>query len=182
MPENDLSGTRIDADQPIAVFVGHECADVPFNRTRCDHLEEQLIPREALGTRYVISRTEPQLPAREPNLLRFVSNRPDNTLRFTPASAHPPVVLQQGETFELLQDDNLIVEGTGPFLTLQFLVGMDYFGIASASASAADPSMVLEAPEASWRASYVFTLPPTFRRSFVNAVVPVGSGLLMGCP
>ncbi|KIG14052.1 Lead, cadmium, zinc and mercury transporting ATPase [Enhygromyxa salina] len=39
-----LSGSRISADRPVAVFGGHTCANVPDeDLNTCDHIEEQII-------------------------------------------------------------------------------------------------------------------------------------------
>ena len=46
---HDLTGSIINADQPVAVFGGHDCAYVPYDQAACDHLEEQLLPNETLG-------------------------------------------------------------------------------------------------------------------------------------
>ena len=48
----DLTGTIIVSDQPISVFVGHECGQVPDNLTACDHLVEQIPPDATWGTRF----------------------------------------------------------------------------------------------------------------------------------
>jgi hypothetical protein len=40
----DLTGTTITSTLPVAVFVGHDCTNVPQSRPACDHLEEQLFP------------------------------------------------------------------------------------------------------------------------------------------
>jgi hypothetical protein len=34
----DLTGSTIEADHPVAVYVGHDCTNVPFDRVACDHL------------------------------------------------------------------------------------------------------------------------------------------------
>ena len=52
----DLSGSLIEASGPVAVFVGHDCTQMPIGRQACDHLEEQLFPLEVLGREYVVSR------------------------------------------------------------------------------------------------------------------------------
>jgi hypothetical protein len=53
-----LSGTRIESvtGQPIAVFTGHQCGNVPAGTAACDHLEEQLPPLSQWGTRFVAMR------------------------------------------------------------------------------------------------------------------------------
>ena len=46
----DLSGTRITSDKPIAVFTGHECGDVPTNDVdTCDHMVQQVPPQVTWG-------------------------------------------------------------------------------------------------------------------------------------
>ena len=48
----DLTGTVIESDKPISVFVGHECGQVPSGRTACDHLVEQIPPDATWGTQF----------------------------------------------------------------------------------------------------------------------------------
>lgn len=55
---DDFSGTRIKARNcdKIAVFNGHECANVPASTgTYCDHLFEQAIPISFWGKKYVVT-------------------------------------------------------------------------------------------------------------------------------
>ena len=50
---DDPTGTRIVSTKPIAVFTGHECANVPDGATlSCDHLVEQVPPQLTWGTRF----------------------------------------------------------------------------------------------------------------------------------
>ena len=49
----DLTGTAIKASHPVAVYSGHECANVPYYSSSCDHLVEQIPPVNVLGTCYV---------------------------------------------------------------------------------------------------------------------------------
>ena len=51
----DLSGTRISSDKPIAVFTGHECGDVPTdNIGTCDHMVQQVPPQVTWGRLFFI--------------------------------------------------------------------------------------------------------------------------------
>ena len=51
---NDLSGTIIRASKPISVFSGHECGNIPIDRTACDHMVEQMPPGLTLGRVYFV--------------------------------------------------------------------------------------------------------------------------------
>src|SRR5690606_29547875 len=52
----DLSGTVITSNKPVAVFSGHQCANVPIGVPFCDHLVEQLTPTVTWGRSFL---TEP---------------------------------------------------------------------------------------------------------------------------
>ena len=53
-PQPDLTGAFITADQPIAVFSGHECSYYPSTFPACDHLEEQLFPVDTWGNEFLL--------------------------------------------------------------------------------------------------------------------------------
>jgi hypothetical protein len=83
-PVEDLTGARITASKPVAVFGGHACAYVPFNKGFCDHLESQLFPLETWGQRFVAAelklRQDPPEPgSREATYWKFVA-RKDGTV------------------------------------------------------------------------------------------------------
>lgn len=48
----DLSGTVISSDEPVSVFTGHECGQVPANVGTCDHLVEQVPPQHTWGVQF----------------------------------------------------------------------------------------------------------------------------------
>ncbi|HMG06352.1 MAG TPA: Ig-like domain-containing protein, partial [Chthoniobacterales bacterium] len=49
----DFTGTRVQADKPVAVFGGHTCANVPASTPYCDHLYEQMPPVDFWGRHFV---------------------------------------------------------------------------------------------------------------------------------
>lgn len=55
-----LTGTRVEADKPVGVFGGNRCANIPAMASFCDHLEQQMFPRQAIGERYIVSKTHPR--------------------------------------------------------------------------------------------------------------------------
>ncbi len=128
-----FTGSIITADQPVAVFGGHDCANVPYDKAACDHLEEELFPNETLGQHYLVSYTQPQLSPREPNQVRVMSNHAGNTITFTPASVHSPVTLDRGAFIDFVQTADFEVQGSGSFAIAQFSVGENYNGNSSAA-------------------------------------------------
>ena len=50
---NDITGTRIVSNRPIAVFPGHPCTDIPSGVGGCDHLTEQVPPTAIWGKNFL---------------------------------------------------------------------------------------------------------------------------------
>ncbi len=170
----DLTGTRIAASGPVAVFGGHNCAFVPFNRWACDHLEEQLFPLESWGKEFVVSATRPLRS--EPNLVRIVSGDDGNEITFEPASVHAPVTLGAGEVLEFESGEHFVVRGSKALSVAQFLVGQDYAGYGTSGDMAeGDPAMSLAIPSEQYRNEYIFLAPESFPTNFVNVVAPDGA-------
>ena len=51
---DDLTGTVLRSSKPLAVFSGHECANVPEEYDTCDHIVEQLPPGLTFGSTFFI--------------------------------------------------------------------------------------------------------------------------------
>ena len=49
----DLSGSLITSNKPIAVFGGMQCANIPMGYVACDHIVEQLPPATAWGKNFI---------------------------------------------------------------------------------------------------------------------------------
>ena len=101
----DPTGTVIRSTQPIAVFSGHQCAQVPFGVTACDHLVEQVPPHVVWGRLFftvpVLGRTSGEnyrIGAIEANTevtatcVRIGSTNPTAELRVTISGGNPNVV------------------------------------------------------------------------------------------
>ena len=52
---NDITGTRIVTNQPVSVFSGHECANIPASVTACDYIIEQIPPTILWGRVYYMA-------------------------------------------------------------------------------------------------------------------------------
>lgn len=54
-PYNDLSGSKIIADKPVAVMSGNFCAYIPTHIAACDFIIEQELPENVWGTSYHVT-------------------------------------------------------------------------------------------------------------------------------
>ncbi len=111
----DLTGTRVVADKPIAVFGGHEAA---LSSTTCcaDHLEHQLYPVATWGTTYVATKSRARQA--EADYWRVIAAQDRTTVTFSPAIA-PPRTLDAGQWFELKTHRDFVVSADRPISVAQ---------------------------------------------------------------
>jgi len=160
----DLSGSIIQSDQPVAVFGGSRCADVPATTGACDHLIEQLPPTATWGASFL---TVPLATRTAGDLFRIIARdagtevRIDGTLVATLARAAFHQVSLASGTFHT-------IEATGPVMVMQYSKGSGADGVTS------DPFMMMIPPTQQFQPSYTLTTPaadPVTFNNFINVVV-----------
>ncbi|HEY3356202.1 MAG TPA: IgGFc-binding protein [Polyangia bacterium] len=171
----DLTGTEITSDKPIAVFGGHNCSFVPYDKWACDHLEEQLFPVTAWGKAYVATRA---VSTNDPNLWRIISGHDGNQIDFNPASVHASITLNKGEWVEFVTTEDFEVAGLDAFMVAGFMVGQNYSSTVTNGAPG-DPSMTLAVPTEQYRKQYVFLAPESYEKNYVNIVAKTGAEVLL---
>ena len=138
-----LTGTRILADKPIAVFGGHECGIVPSwgscatgaNGLKmctgllskpctkdtdcsanccCDHLEEQLFPVKVWGNEYVVARFKAR--GGEKDHVRIVASVDKTKVVLTPSPLGGAQVpeLNTGDVFKFATKHDVVIKSTEP--------------------------------------------------------------------
>jgi hypothetical protein len=171
----DLTGTTITSNLPVAVFVGHDCTNVPTARPACDHLEEQLFPNETWGRDYFVSALRDRGVL--PSVVRIVSQSDGNRITYDPPSARPAETLNAGQLVEFATNVPFRATGTRAFLVAQYMIGQGTFD--PTNPGSGDPAMVLEVPVQQYRTSYDFLVPSTYPQNFVNVVAPTGAALTL---
>lgn len=180
----DLTGTVVTSSAPVAVYAGHDCALVPYNRYACDHLEEQVPPVETLGQRYVVTRAEPAdrrrnptHPEGEPTLAVIVAAFDDTSVTFEPPSVHAPARLMQGEALRVTSLDDYSVVGDKALAVASVLVGAGYWPQDTPvdNTSRGDPSLSFETPVEQYRHAYDFVAPDGFSPAFANVTLARGA-------
>ena len=84
---NDLTGTVIKTNKPIAVYSSHECGNIPVDINNCSHLIEQMPPVRLLG--YCYSATS------------FMGRQDGSYVKF--------VVAKDGTYVEAYENDDVVV-------------------------------------------------------------------------
>ncbi len=158
----DLSGTPVTSTKPVAVFGGHECANVPNNTTyACDFLVEQIPGTGTWGKSFL---TVPLKTRLNGDTFRFVA-KDDNTN----VSVNGAVVatLNKGQVHQQSIDGQSTVTADKPILMAQYSNGTTFDDVIS------DPFMMLTTPTEQFLSDYTFTTPASgFRANFVNVVAP----------
>jgi len=131
----DISGAFVSSDKPIWVVGAVSCVNVPNNVTYCDHIEEQMLPLDYWGKKYVGAHS----PKRnsEKHYWRIYGGENGTVVTANPAVAGFPVMVNKGQWKEVVIANNVstIFESDKPFLPVQYLEGTD------GGAGTGDPAM-----------------------------------------
>lgn len=184
-----LSGTRIATTdgKAIQVVSGVPCVQVPSGNPACSHVEESVLPVEALGSDYVV--TVPTTPGDvELHSVRIVAIADGTKLDFDPPSVAKSVTLDRGQTLEL---DSVPVDfhlaTTQPVGVTQYMHGagakLDDPSPVPPAVGAGSPSQSIVVPTPQFRTSHRFVAPSAYAASYVNVIAPTGATVTLdGAP
>lgn len=169
----NLSGTRISADRPVAVFSGNVAAAIPNDGWSCcaDHVEHQLAPLTAWGNAYAVA--PPPSPqgaphGDDPAEYRLIGAFDGTDLLYCP-SAPPgaPTSIDAAEVVTFTTDRPFTVRsadrertfGLAQFLLSHQAIDPEQFG---------DPSFLLVPPSAQFQTRYLFVTPSGYATQVVT--------------
>lgn len=177
----NLSGTRVVADAPVAVFGGSVATSEPSSANACcaDHVEHQLLPLTAWGTAYLASPTPAAMGAGDDaTVYRITAAFDDTTLEYDPAPPPgAPTSLDAFETASFVTDAPFSVRAADEdraFAIAQFLLSNNYFG---GLLRPGDPSMIVLPAAAQFQDRYDFLVPQGYAANFVTVVRPAGAAV-----
>jgi hypothetical protein len=167
---DDLTGSMISADRPVAVFGGHVSSNLSATSSvQCctDHLEEQIYPASAWGKHYAIVRTQERHPG-QPDLVRVLAMRPNTTVTVAPNMPTAcPFPLNTGEFCDFFFTQDLEITANEPVLVGHLTTSS---GSTMGNLQVGDPSLSLGVPVEQYRKSYTFLVPQAYDQNFVSVV------------
>jgi hypothetical protein len=155
----DLSGSIITADQPVAVFGGHRCANIPFGNVACDHIVEQLPPVSTWGNSFV---TFPLATRINGDTFRVMAAQDNTNVLINNLVV---ASLNRGELFETVLSAASVITANNPILVAQYSNSTSFDNVTS------DPFEVIVPPFEQFLAGYTVSTPASgFAINFVNVV------------
>jgi len=156
----ELTGSPIGSDKPVAVFGASKCMNVPTMQDDCDSGQQQLAPVRALGNEYVAVRYKSRSDTEESSRWRLVGAVDGTSLTWTPTKpAGAPTTINQGQVLEF--------EDPGPFVVRsQDTEHPFYFGAymtgGALYSDVGDPDWVNVVPPQQFLKRYVLFTDPTY--------------------
>jgi hypothetical protein len=159
----DLSGSLIEADQPVAVFGGHVCASVNSpSLFFCDYLVEQLLPTSRLGSEFF---TAPLATRSGGETVRIIAARNNTTLTLGAATV---VLTNRGDVYQTLLTAPTRIASDKPIQLTQLASSSDFDGVRNS-----DPFLVNVPARAHFTTNHTFATGGTnFLTHHVSVVVP----------
>jgi PKD repeat protein len=170
LTDDDVSGTLVEADQPVAVFGGHDCDSMPPGVAGfCDHLIEEMPPTARWGRRFV---TVPLATRNGGDTFRILAGTDATHVSI---NGELVATLAAGEVHQQIVAEPAQIEADAPVLVAQYANGALWDNLAGLHA---DPFMMLFPPVEQWQASYQTVSPALASDVFahyVNLVAPTAA-------
>jgi hypothetical protein len=175
--DGNLTGTRVHADRPVAVFAGNVATSIPFldenNQQTCcaDHVEHQLLPDTAWSDAYAVA--PPPHPEGEGDaeaVYTIVAGPDGADLLWCPKRpSNAPLDLGPGEVAEFRTDDPFTVTSDDdlPFGITQFLLSSTELG----DSGLGDPAMIVIVPAGQHERRSLFVVPEGYVANWATIVV-----------
>ncbi|WP_339678031.1 T9SS type A sorting domain-containing protein [Cyclobacterium marinum] len=165
---SDLTGTSITSNNPVAVFGGHTCGNVPLFTNGCDQMIEQIPPVNTLGKKFI---TVPLASREMGDVFRILATNDGTFVKVEGNNGFEETfTLNKGsyEIFDIPSNVSTKIESNYPILVAQLSKGE-----ASDNVSA-DPFLMLVPPVEQYQNVYHVTTPQTgFEKHFINLAVPI---------
>ncbi len=158
---SDLTGTTIKSNKKIAVFSGHQCANVPTIQVMaCNHLVEQMPPVQTWGKHFYLGK----LKMRSKYTYRVLASN-DSTRVFCDTALI--AVLMKGQYVQRDATEHIQITADKPVLVAQYSPGL------AIGDGLGDPMMILVSPTQQFLNKYRFATPVNGNwYHLINVMVP----------
>jgi hypothetical protein len=162
----ELAGSPITADQPIGVWGGASCMDIPVGVQACDGAHQQVPPVKALGSRYFAVRYRNRFAGQEETVpWRLIGVVDGTLLSYSPSPpAGAPATLAHGQVVDLSSAQPFTVQSQDanhPFFMGGYMTGCENADPDLADCRG-DPEFVNVVPPEQYLRSYTFFTDPTY--------------------
>lgn len=164
--QEELTGSAIQSDKPIAVFAGHSALRIPADVDYSDHAEQQIPPVRALGSEYAVASYRDRVPGFAENRVHRLIGAADGTLlSFDPPIPGAPTSLELGSVASFVSDQPFVVRSQDekhPFLAFTYMSSSGNIAEAGGPAGYGDPEFVRVVAGLQYLKRYVFFTDPTY--------------------
>ncbi|PKL79641.1 MAG: hypothetical protein CVV25_07165 [Ignavibacteriae bacterium HGW-Ignavibacteriae-4] len=177
-PKSDLTGTRVKTDKKVAVFGGHQRANIPFTEYASrDYLLSQMIPLEAWGRDvFIVPFFQPgNIDNKDNDITKITVAYDDTQIYF---AGVPFTKLNRGEKITQPIIEPIFVTADKPIRASLYKKSSQATDSQFGSINSSDPFMVLFPPKGQFLREYKFInvdLPDNYNQHFVNIIVPTVS-------
>ena len=178
---NDLSGSQVQATNPVQVIGGVPCIDNPAGAIACDHIEETVMPAETLGKDYVVNQPTGPNGNAVGQEVRLIGNVDGTTLTFTPAVGGAPSTINAGQVIDLwIVSQDFEVKGSHEVIVQTGMQSADHVDPSTQPPNQkGDPSLSAAIATAQYRLKYVFLAPDDYPVNYADVVAPMGANLML---
>jgi IgGFc binding protein len=161
---DELTGSAVQADAPVAVIGGSTLMDIPLNTNRADSAEQMLPPVQALGSEYVAVRYRNRGTTEETPPWRIVGVVDGTVLAYEGADPSKlptgaPFTVNAGELAEFTGSGPFVVrsqDANHPFYFASYMTGGQPFD------GTGDPEFIDVVPPKQYLPRYTFFTDPTY--------------------
>jgi len=151
---------------------------VPAGMSYCDHIEQQIFPRQAIGKSYIVGKTHARTICVAPDYIRIMADDDMTNVTVDPPVAGP-WTLDAGQWVEFSTVDSVEVNADKPVMVGQFMRSSN----GGECDDEGDPAFILQVPIDQYRRDYIFLTPPTYDTDYVDVLAPIGAVVMLdGAP
>ncbi|MFP6685903.1 MAG: IgGFc-binding protein [Polyangiaceae bacterium] len=172
--QQELTGSPIQSDKPIALWGAASCLNVPVGAAACDSAHQQIPPVKALGYEYIGVRYRNRATAmggEETPPWRLVGAVDGTVLTWSPSTPPgAPTTLASGQVVEFMASGPLSVKSQDsdhPFYFAQYMTGCLHV---LSTVGEGDPEWVNVVPPQQYLKRYVFFTDPTYAETSLVVV------------